>query len=293
MRILLLGADTPIGYSLQAFILPLQRHDLLLTPLAETHWSRPRVIKKLLKSVDPDIILDARLISQIDTLDAELGREIKCTRWLGELAGKLGYRYFLISSSRVFAGDLKRPYREMDKPDAVSQEGKLLIESERSLKELINPLCILRLGWVFSGRGSNAFNRMLNSFRDGQVMHASDNYRDCPVYTAEVARVIAGIIDQVSVGAPTRGLYHYGSDGDIGWFTFAETVAACASKFDVFCNATELLEKGRGGDVGFVNRSLDCTVIRHQFGIQCRPWQNFVECAVRDYMEVHFKGKNL
>lgn len=289
MRILLLGADTPVGYSLRAFIPPLQRHELLLTPLEETHWKRPRVVKKLLKSAEPDVVLDARIISLMDTPVPDLEPEIERTRWLGELAGKQGYGYFLLSSSRVFSGALKRPYRESDAPDAYSNEGRALVAIERTLSELIEPLFILRLGWMFSGRGPSAFNRMLDRFKAGQTVHASDNRRDCPVHTAEVARVVTGVIDQLSVGAPARGLYHYGSDGDTGWFAFAEAVVAYASQFEGFENTPELLLEGAGVDAEQVNRSLDCTAIRHQFGIQRRPWRDFVERAVRRYMELYCK----
>lgn len=292
MRILLLGADTPVGYSLRAFLPPLQRHELLLTPLEETHWKRPRVVKKLLKSAEPDVIIDARIISLMDTAEPDLAPELERTRWLGELSGKQGYRYFLLSSSRVFSGSLKRPYRETDTPDAASTSGSQLIQIEQTLSELIEPLFVLRLGWMFSGRGPSAFNRMLDLFREGQVVYASDNRRDCPVHTAEVARVVAGIIDQISVGAPARGLYHYGSDGDTGWFAFAEAVVAYASQFEVFSNVTELLQEGEGAHAAMVNRSLDCTAIRHQFGVQRRPWRDFVERAVRRYIELYCKEES-
>ena len=70
MRILLLGSDTPIGHSLRAFIPPLQRHELIPVPLEATRWTRQRPAKKLLKTADPDLILDARLVSLIDRVDA-------------------------------------------------------------------------------------------------------------------------------------------------------------------------------------------------------------------------------
>jgi len=287
LRILLLGADTPVGHSLRAFIPPLQRHDLLLTSLEATRWQRPRMVKKLLKTSAPDLIVDARAVSQVDFTDADLAPELERSQWIAETVGKLGSRYVLLSSSRVFHGGLKRPYRESDAPDAISSEGRFLIQTEQLMADHIEPLFVLRLGWIFSGRGPGAFSRMLDSFRRGDTVYASDNRRDCPVHTAEVARVVAGIIDQISVGAPPRGTYHYGSDGDTGWFAFAEAVVAYASQFDTFANATELLQEGHGAEAAHVNRALDCTAIRHQFGIQRRPWRDFIERAVRRYIELY------
>ena len=285
MRILLLGADTPIGYSLRAFLAPLQRHELIQAPLESTRLKRARQAKKLLKSADPGIILDARLISLIDRENDLQPEDLERTKWLGETSAKMGCRYFLLSSSRVFSGSLRRPYRESDAPDATDELGQIMMDTERHLSGLIESLFILRLGWVFSGRGPSAFNRLLDQLRAEEPILASDNRRDCPVHSAEVARVIAGIIDQIDVGAPARGLFHYGSEGDTGYFSFVEAVVAVASQFDALAGSTALLQEDFTTPV--VNRTLDCGAIRHRFGIQRRPWRDFIERAIRRYIEIY------
>ena len=285
MRILLLGADTPIGYSLRAFLAPLQRHELIQAPLESTRLRRSRQAKKLLKSADPGIILDARLISLIDRENDLQPEDLERTKWLGETSAKMGCRYFLLSSSRVFSGSLRRPYRESDAPDATDALGQIMMDTERHLSGLIESLFILRLGWVFSGRGPSAFNRLLDQLRAEEPILASDNRRDCPVHSAEVARVIAGIIDQIDVGAPARGLFHYGSEGDTGYFSFVEAVVAVASQFDALAGSTALLQEDFTTPV--VNRTLDCGAIRHRFGIQRRPWRDFIERAIRRYIEIY------
>lgn len=285
MRVLLLGSDTPIGYSLRAFVPPLQRHELISVPLEATRWTRQRHAKKLLKSAAADLILDARLITLIDRADALGPADIERSQWLGGIAGQLNCHYLLLSSCRVFSGQLSRPYRESDRVDANDELGSLLVEAENQLRELVDSIFVLRLGWVFSGRGPSAFNRILDRLRDGQTLRVSDNRRDCPVHSAEVARVAAGVIDQIGVGAPGRGLFHYGSQGDTGYFSFVEAAVACASQFARFGKSQELLVEDEA--MPRVNRSLDCTQIRHQFGIQQRPWRDFVERAVRRYIQLY------
>lgn len=285
MRILLLGADTPIGYSLRAFLAPLQRHELIQAPLESTRLRRSRHAKKLLKSADPGIILDARLISLIDRENDLQPEDLERTKWLGETSAKMGCRYFLLSSSRVFSGSLRRAYRESDAPDATDALGQIMMDTERHLSGLIESLFILRLGWVFSGRGPSPFQLLLDQLRAEEPILASDNRRDCPVHSAEVARVIAGIIDQIDVGAPARGLFHYGSEGDTGYFSFVEAVVAVASQFDALAGSTALLQEDFTTPI--VNRALDCGAIRHRFGIQRRPWRDFIERAVRRYIEIY------
>lgn len=278
-----------MGHSLRAFIPPLQRHELVLTPIEGTRWQRERQVKKMLRTVAPDMIVDSRMVSFWDDRESIPVVELERTQWLARSAQRLGIGYFYLSSSQVFAGSLKRPYRESDTPDSREPKGQLLLKAEQVVRDTLDDAFVLRLGWLFSGRGPSHFKFMLDQLRAGETLMASDARRDCPVHTAEVARVIAGIIDQISVGAPARGLYHYGSAGDTGYFAFCEALVAFASQFDVFPRATELLKEESISEGFLINRSLDCTAIRHQFGIQRRPWRDFVERAVRRYIELYCK----
>lgn len=274
---------------MRAFIPPLQRHELLSVDSDATRWKRERQAKKLLKSTAPDLVIDARIIGFLDS-NLIMGQpELERTQWLARLGAKMGYKFLMLSSSRVFSGHLNRPYRETDLPDAEDPRGQLIIASEQALMDQIDPVFILRLGGVFSGRGPGAFKAMLDRLRAGKVVRSTDQRKDCPVHTAEVARVVSGIIDQLSVGAPPRGVYHYGSDGDTSYFAFCEAAVACASQFEIFADATGLLEEAPEIAELEVNRSLECTAIRHRFGIQRKPWRDFIERAIRRYIQLYCK----
>ena len=289
MRILLLGSDTPVGHSLRSFIPPLRRHELLLLSLEDTRWKRERQVKKIFKVAAADIVIDARMVSQIGGHDPLGQRDIERTEWLGHLSAKSEARYLFLSSSQVFSGAMTRPYRESDKADAVDGAGLLIAQAEQILLSTVDPTIILRLGWLFSGRGPGRFKQLLDRLRIGKDIYATDNVRDCPVHTAEVARVVSGIADQLSVGAPDKGIYHYGSTGDTGWFSFCEAAIAHASQREPFSQVQDCLKEDVNARTTWVNRALDCEGIRHQFGIQRRPWRDFVERAVNRYLELYCK----
>lgn len=289
MRILLLGADTPVGHSLRAFMPPLNRHELLLVSLDDSRWRRERQAKKIIKSAAADMIIDARLISQLESADPLGQPDLERTRWLARLAYKADTRYLFLSSSQVFRGDLTRPYRESDCPDAVEGAGLILAQAESELRQVLDSVLVLRLGWVFSGRGPGRFKQLLDRLRGGQDIHASDHWRDCPVHAAEVARVVSGIADQLAVGANDSGTYHYGSAGDTGFYNFCEAVVAHASQREQFSSAASLLKEIDGSTITAANRALDCSAIRHEFGIQQRPWRDFIERAVGRYIELYCK----
>ena len=66
MRVLVFGNDTPVGYSLSAFANPLRRHELLGVSLDKTRWGRERQVRRLIRDTAPDVVLDTRIVTQID-----------------------------------------------------------------------------------------------------------------------------------------------------------------------------------------------------------------------------------
>ena len=290
MRILVLGLDAPLGFSLRAFAAPLMRHEIIGVDMDATRWRRERQVKKLVRRQSVDLILDARLATQIDGVDPVGQRDVERTQWLAGLAARDQIAYFFLSSARVFSGTLTRPYRETDQPDATDPVGRTLIEVEQLLSGALDEIFILRLGLMFGGRRPNPLARALDALARGDRLKVSEHARGSPVHVAEVARVIHGIIDQIGAGAPRKGLYHYSGIGEVNAYSFMETVLANASQYEPFKDARELVELTTDDASGVSSLSLDCAEIRHQFGIQQLSWREFVPRAVQRYIELYSEG---
>ncbi|MDG1216591.1 MAG: sugar nucleotide-binding protein [Luminiphilus sp.] len=290
MRILVLGLDAPLGFSLRAFAAPLMRHEIIGVDMDATRWRRERQVKKLVRRQSVDLILDARLVTQIDGVDPVGQRDVERTQWLAGLAARDQIAYFFLSSARVFSGTLTRPYRETDQPDATDPVGRTLIEVEQLLSGALDEIFILRLGIMFGGRRPNPLARALDALARGDRLKVSEHARGSPVHVAEVARVIHGIIDQIGAGAPRKGLYHYSGIGEVNAYSFMETVLANASQYEPFKDARELMELTSDGASTGSSLSLDCAEIRHQFGIQQLSWREFVPRAVQRYIELYAEG---
>ena len=290
MRILVLGLDAPLGFSLRAFATPLMRHEIIGVDMDATRWRRERQVKKLVRRQSVDLILDARLATQIDGVDPVGQRDVERTQWLAGLAARDQIAYFFLSSARVFSGTLTRPYRETDQPDATDPVGRTLIEVEQLLSGALDEIFILRLGLMFGGRRPNPLARALDALARGDRLKVSEHARGSPVHVAEVARVIHGIIDQIGAGAPRKGLYHYSGIGEVNAYSFMETVLANASQYEPFKDARELMELTSDGASSVSSLSLDCAEIRHQFGIQQLSWREFVPRAVQRYIELYAEG---
>jgi dTDP-4-dehydrorhamnose reductase len=279
-----------LGFSLRAFAAPLMRHEIIGVDMDATRWRRERQVKKLVRRQSVDLILDARLVTQIDGVDPVGQRDVERTQWLAGLAARDQIAYFFLSSARVFSGTLTRPYRETDQPDATDPVGRTLIEVEQLLSGALDEIFILRLGLMFGGRRPNPLARALDALARGDRLKVSEHARGSPVHVAEVARVIHGIIDQIGAGAPRKGLYHYSGIGEVNAYSFMETVLANASQYEPFKDARELMELTSDGASTGSSLSLDCAEIRHQFGIQQLSWREFVPRAVQRYIELYSEG---
>ena len=172
-----MGLDSPLGYALRSFATPLMRHEIVGVDMDTTRWRRERQVKKLIRRDPIDLILDARLVTQIDGVDPVGQPDIERTRWLAELAAKDGVSYLYLSSARVFSGTLTRPYRESDQPDATDPVGKTLIEVEELLKTTLDEVFILRLGLMFGGRRPNPLARALDALARGDRIKVSEQVR--------------------------------------------------------------------------------------------------------------------
>ena len=293
MRVLVLGNDTPVGYSVSAFANPLRRHELIGVSLDKTRWGRERQVRRVVRDAAPDVVLDTRIVTQIDSTDRIGQRDVQRSAWLAQACERVGASYLYLSSAFVFSGKMTRPYLEKDTPDVESGLGRALLDIEQTLAEHLDDVLILRLGRLFAGRRPNALCTALDTLRRGQVVQVSDRLQGNPVHVAEVARVCMGILDQMSAGAPRHGIFHYCSLGETGYLDFAEAAMACASQYRPFVDGRELLEDVTDESQPMVNHTLDCSKIRREFGIQQLPWRNFIDRAVSRYLELYVSGEGV
>ena len=152
MRVLVLGNDTPLGYSISAFANPLRRHELIGISIEKTRWGRERKVRRVVRDAAPDIVLDTRIVTQIDSSDRIGQRDVQRTAWLAEACERIGASYFYLSSAFVFSGQMTRPYLESDTPDVTSGLGRVLLDIEETLTSRLDDVLILRLGRLFAGR---------------------------------------------------------------------------------------------------------------------------------------------
>jgi len=288
MRVLILGADTPVGLSLADTFAQRGREFVGLSR-ADCRWKSERQAKKSLRRSACDITVDTRIQSAADGGVQVHDIDVDRSSWLARASQVLKLPYMHLSCARVFEGSVGRAYREEDHPDGDSTIAELLCQAESVVRDLCEQHLILRTGPVFAPTGINVITHMLRQLNAGEQLHLDRDQQGCPIATEDAARVISGMLDQVSCGMETWGIYHYCSPDITNCFEFAEVLLAAASQYRDFDSMAVQLQAA--GETAAV-RQLDCDKIRNTFAIKQQPWRASVAGHVKQYYARTQERKN-
>ena len=211
MRVLLLGSDTPLGQALTDYLEHLGRHEQVEMSRSACRWKSERRAKKAVIRAKSEVVVDMRIEAAGDGGDPIQELDLKRCHWVAKACQRSAIPYLYISSSRVFSGQLDRPYSEEDEPDSEETVGQLLAGAEKLVRESCERHLILRLGPVFSYEGTNLITQMLGPMLEGGSLVLDNNLRGCPVAAADGARVLSAVLDQLGTGMEPWGIFHYGS----------------------------------------------------------------------------------
>lgn len=282
MKVLVLGTDSPLGQALAEYLQKLARHECVLMSRAACRWKSERQAKKVVARAKCDIVVDVRIEAAGDGGDQIQELDLKRCHWVAKACQRSKIPYLYISSSRVFSGQLERPYTEEDFPDNEETIGQLLANAEQLVSDSCERHLILRLGPIFSYEGTNLITQMLGPMLQGGSLVLDNNLRGCPVAAADGARVVSAVLDQLSAGVEPWGIFHYGSSDTATYYEFAEAMLAAASQFSEFGSSAVQLEREPDG-LAPLNRALDCSKIRSTFAIKQVPWRSAIADIVKQY----------
>lgn len=286
MRVLILGSDTPLGIALLHRQAVVGRHEIIPMSSSACRWKSERQAKKSVVRAKSDVVVDVRIEAAGDGGAQIQELDLKRCHWVAKACQRTDTAYLYVSSSRVFSGKLERPYTEDDEPDNMEPMGQLLARAEQLVGEVCARHLILRLGPIFSSQGNNLITQMLDPLREGGSLILDNNLRGCPVAADDGARVILGLLDQLSTGLEPWGVYHYGSSDTATYYEFAEALLASASQFSEMSSSAVQLEREQEG-MRPLDRTLDCGKIRNTFAIKQVPWRNAIGDLVKHFYEQH------
>ncbi|WP_159240983.1 sugar nucleotide-binding protein [Zhongshania aliphaticivorans] len=193
--------------------------------------------------------------------------------------------YIFLSDGRVFDANTEQLHDCSEDEDtaAFSLAGKQLAEFERLVIGVAGQGLVLRTGPLIAAQEGNFLGDCLVTMRDGNVLTLNDALMGCPTPVSDLARVVSGMLDQLSCGAPCRGIYHYNSSGAASAYEFAEVVCAFASQF--VAPVADIAAADAG--ITWIPKVpvLSCDQLLQDFGIKQLPWRAYLPRMVRAICE--------
>jgi dTDP-4-dehydrorhamnose reductase len=277
--VILIGGDTPLGTELQRLFVQWGRHRVEAIGMSASRFRSERHAKKAARRGKPEVVVDLRLASLLASGQPVESADTDRSHWLAKACERSGILYLLLSGDRVFSGALQRAHGETDTCDAEDELGLALIEAEARVREAAPSACILRSGPLFAVNGDNWFVHLLDELVSARQASFDDTAVFCPSSAADLARVVAAMLDQCSVGAEAAGDFHYCASDRTTLYGFAEVVLASAGQFldlgDVQLLPDDAAPSGA--------RILDCTRLRETFAIKQLPWRGQINEVVKTY----------
>lgn len=233
-RILLTGKDGQVGWELQRSLSTLA--PVVAVGRAELDLGDPNLIREIVRSVRPAVIVNAAAYTAVDRAEEEpeLATAInsRAPKVLAEEARSLGALLVHYSTDYVFDGTKGTAYTEDDPTCPDNVYGRSKRQGEEAVEAAGGDHLIFRTSWVYGLRGQNFLRTMVRFFNDGRNLRVIDDQIGTPTWSRLLAEVTGqvlagrffGAADRAASVAAMRGLYHLGSTGETSWHGFAQAI---------------------------------------------------------------------
>ncbi|MGL4978388.1 MAG: dTDP-4-dehydrorhamnose reductase [Plesiomonas sp.] len=287
MRILLLGKNGQVGWELQRALAPLG--DIIAVDFDSTdycgNFSQPDGIAATVRSVKPDVIVNAAAHTAVDKAESEVdfARLLNATTVavLAKEAAALGAWLIHYSTDYVFDGNGDTPWLETDSPAPLNVYGQTKLEGEQAIQAVCHKHLIFRTSWVYAARGNNFAKTMLRFGKERTTMSVINDQFGAPTSAELLADCTVHAIRVAFAKPEVAGLYHLIASGTTTWFDYAELVFAEARKQGVELAVTQLnavpTHEFPTPAKRPHNSRLNTTRFQQTFGLALPQWQDGVK----------------
>ncbi len=288
MKILVIGSKGQLGHELLIQgnnsgyeILPADLPDLDITDKTQVkHW---------LERFQPSFVVNAAAYTNVDKAETEQNFAFAVNRDgpanLAEACAKFEIPLIHISTDFIFDGKKSSPYIESDPVSPLSVYGKSKQEGENEVRSRLKKHIILRTAWLYGVHGQNFVKTMLRLGREKEVISVVSDQFGSPTSAADLAEAVLQIISRIKYSDNINwGTYHYCGHGITTWHVFAKEIINLAKHYIPIKTITvkpistaEYPTKATRPCFS----ALDCNLIKKNFGINIKPWQDSLKTVIR------------
>jgi dTDP-4-dehydrorhamnose reductase len=294
MRLLVTGANGQVGWELDRSLAALG--NVIALDRWQCDLSRPERLPKLIRSLKPDVIVNAAAYTAVDDAEREerLATTVNGTAVdvMAQEARRTGALLVHYSTDYVFDGLKDAPYEEEDPPHPVNAYGRSKLAGEIAIQKAGGSYLILRTSWVYSARGRNFLRTILRLLREREELRIVADQVGAPTSAAQIAGATAAILGAAvrerADGRFASGLFHLTASGATSWHGFAEAILKGATQ-------AALLAPGRAPGLVPIasedyplpaarpkNSRLACDRLTRRFGIALPNWKEGLSPCIEE-----------
>jgi dTDP-4-dehydrorhamnose reductase/dTDP-4-dehydrorhamnose 3,5-epimerase len=186
-------------------------------------------VQKYIFDYCPDVIIHCAAYTAVDK--AESNKEIcydinvNGTKYIAEIAKKIGSKLVYISTDYVFNGKGEKPHEINELINPINYYGYTKAEGEKLVLNNLENYYIIRTSWVYGINGNNFVKTMLNLSKTKKELSIVGDQIGVPTYTVDLAKFIVELIQ-----TKKYGIYHGVNDGYCSWAEFAKEIFKLTNK---------------------------------------------------------------
>lgn len=231
--ILLTGKNGQVGRELAGMLAGIG--NLVAVGHDELDLSKPDDIRKLIREIKPQLIVNAAAYTAVDKAESEetlaAAVNAQAPGIIAEEAKKLGAAMVHYSTDYIFAGLKTTPYNESDAANPQSVYGKTKLHGEKAIQQSGVDHLIFRTAWVYAREGKNFLLTILRLATQREELRIVSDQIGAPTSSYEIAAATTQILTQLSAHekrkhplAKASGTYHMTAAGETSWAGFAEAI---------------------------------------------------------------------
>ena len=242
MRIVVLGRKGQLGDELQR---EMRRCGLVIATGRESaDLEDPKQLRRYLRNIAPDVIVNAAAYTNIDRAEAEpkLARMVNgiAPGIIAEEALRTQAVLFHFSTDYVFDGEKQEPYLEGDDTAPLNKYGETKLQGEEAIAQVGGAYLIFRTSWVFGRHGNNAIDKILHLAQEKKELTVVHDQVGVPTSATALAEASRLVLERLQADAQRRGVRLYSAarrvsgiynavcDGHGTWHEFAEAIVDTA-----------------------------------------------------------------
>ena len=275
--ILVFGGNGQLGQELARKAV---EHGAPLTalPRSEADIANADQVDAAMRRYKPGIVVNAAAYTAVDQAEDEYDIALRANAHgpaiLAAACQSADIPLIHFSTDYVFDGKKNGAYCETDAVAPIGAYGRSKAAGETAVRDGMPKHLIIRTSWVYGEFGKNFLKTILRLAKERDELRVVADQHGSPTSTAALASAILSIAPQLRNENTRWGTYHFSATGVTSWHGFAEWIVAVQARHTnrkpkILPITTQDYPTKAARPA---NSALDCTLIRHAFGIAPEAW---------------------